>query len=111
MGHILGPKSHVSIASLVGLLLPMTMKIWDRECGPLRPFFAVFAILGQDGDTIPPWGKGPCQKRVEIIVAYDQGSIALEFSICCSGLARVMELTVRATLPKFAFLAVFYAVA
>ena len=107
MGHILGPKSHVSTTTLVRLLLAMTMEIWDRECGPFRPIFAVFAILGQVGNTISPWGKGPSQEGVAILVAYGQGSIALEFRICSSGLAGVMQLTVRATLPKFAFLAVF----
>ena len=59
MGHILGPKCHVSIANLLRLLLAMTMEIMDRECGPFRPIFAVFAILGQFGNTISPWGKGP----------------------------------------------------
>ena len=60
MGHILGPKSHVLIETLERLLLAMaTMEMWDRECGPFRPNFAVFAILGQVGNTISPWGKGP----------------------------------------------------
>ena len=44
MAHILGPTSHVSIASLVDLLLSMVMDIWHRECGPFRPNFAVIAI-------------------------------------------------------------------
>ena len=43
MRHILGPKSLVSIATLVRLLLAMTLDIWDRECGPFRPIFAVLA--------------------------------------------------------------------
>ena len=62
MGHMLGPKSHVPIATLVGLLLAMAMDIWDRECGPFRPIFAVFAISSQVGNTIFPWGKGPSQE-------------------------------------------------
>ena len=107
MGHILGPKSHVSIATLVGLLLATTMEMWDRDCGPFWPIFAVFAILRQVGTTISPWSKGPSQEGVAILVASDQGSIALEVCICSSGLARVMRLTVCATLPNFAFLAVF----
>ena len=111
MGHILGPKSHVSIATLVRLLLAMTTEIWDRECGPFRPVFAVFAILGQVGKTISPWGKKPSRKGGGVLVAYGQGSIALEFRICSFGLAGVMQLTVRATLPIFAFLAVFCPVA
>ena len=49
MGHGLGPQSHVCIASLLGLLLAMLMKIWDCECGPFRPNFPAFAILGQVG--------------------------------------------------------------
>ena len=57
IGHMLGPESHVSIASLVRLLLAMTMEIWDTDFGPFRPIFAVFAILGQVGNTISPWGK------------------------------------------------------
>ena len=63
MGHMLGPKSHVSIASLSGLLHAVTMEIWDRECGLFRPIFALFAILGHVGNTISPWGKGPSHKR------------------------------------------------
>ena len=59
MAHILGPKSHRSIAILVRLLLAMTKEIREREYGPCRPIFAVFAILGQVGNTISPWGKGP----------------------------------------------------
>ena len=44
MGHQLGPKSHVSIATFVRLLLAMTMEIWDCECGAFRPIFPVCAI-------------------------------------------------------------------
>ena len=62
MGHISGPESSVSIATFVRLLLAMTMEIWDRQCGPRRPIFAFFAILGQVGHTISPWGKGLSQK-------------------------------------------------
>ena len=61
-GHILGPKSNMSIAILIGLLLTMTMDVWDRERGPFRPIFAVFAISGQVENTISPWGKEPTQK-------------------------------------------------
>ena len=32
--HILGPKSHVSIASLVERILAVAMEIWNHECGP-----------------------------------------------------------------------------
>ena len=36
--HILGPKSHVSIASLVERILAVAMEIWNHECGPFRCF-------------------------------------------------------------------------
>ena len=111
MRHILGPKSHVSMATLVISLLAMTMEIWDSECGRFRPIFAVFAILGIVGNTTSPWGKGSSQEGVAILVAHDRGSTALEFRICCSGLAGVVQLTVRAMLPNFALLAVFCPVA
>ena len=32
--HILGHKSHVSIASLVERILAVAMEIWNHECGP-----------------------------------------------------------------------------
>ena len=43
--HKLGPKSHVSIAPLVGGILAAAMEIWKREGGPFWPNFAVFAIV------------------------------------------------------------------
>ena len=75
MPHMLGPKFHVSLATLVRLLLAMTMEIWDRECAPFRPISPVFAIVGNLGNIISPWGKGPSREEVEILVADDQGSI------------------------------------
>ena len=68
--------------------------------------FADFAVLGQVMKTISPWGKGTSQGEGAILVAYDEGSIALEFYICSGGLPGIMQLTVRATLPNFALLAV-----
>ena len=56
--HILGPKSHVPIASLVERILAVAMEIWNRECGPFWPNFAVFAIMCHIGITISPWGTG-----------------------------------------------------
>ena len=56
--HILGPKSHVSIASLVERILAVAMEIWNHECGPFWPNFAVFAIVCHIGTTISPWGTG-----------------------------------------------------
>ena len=32
--HILGPRSYVSIASLVERILAVAMEIWNHECGP-----------------------------------------------------------------------------
>ena len=57
MGHIVAPKSHVSMRILLRFLLAMNTEIWDRECGPFRPIFAVFAILCHVGNTISPWGR------------------------------------------------------
>ena len=72
--RILGPKSHVSIASLVGRILAVAMEIWNRECGSFWPNFAVFAIICHIGTTISPWGTGSSQRRRANIVAYDQRS-------------------------------------
>ena len=96
-GNILGAKSHVSVATLARLLLAMTM---------FRPIYTIPAILGKNGTTIPPWGIESSQEGVTIGVAYAPGSIALEFRVCASGLAGVMQLTMRAMLPNFAFFAV-----
>ena len=106
MGHILGPKSHVSIASLLRLLLAMVMEIWYRECGPFMPNFAVLAILGHIGNTMSSWGKGPSREGRAILVAYDQWSIALGFRIYSSGLVRDMQYTAIALSPNFAYLVV-----
>ena len=70
------------IAALVGSLLAIAIEIWDRECGPLRLIFAVFAILGHVGNTISPRGKGPSEEGAAILVVYDQGSIAVGLRIC-----------------------------
>ena len=56
--HILGPESHVSLASLVERILAVVMEIWNHECGPFTPNFAVFAIVCRIGTTISPWGTG-----------------------------------------------------
>ena len=79
--HILEPKSHVFIASLVGRILAMAMEIWNHECGPFWPNFAVFAIVCHIGTTISPWGKGLSQHQGAINVAYDQGLNTIEFRI------------------------------
>ena len=73
MGYVFGPPYDVPMAVLVRLLLARAMKIWDRDCGPFRPNFAFFVILGQVGNPISLWGKGPGG------IEYAQESVALEF--------------------------------
>ena len=106
--HILGPKSHVSIASWVEVILTVVMEIWNHECGPFWPNFAVFAIVCHIGTTISPWGTGSSQERRGIIVAYDEGLNAIEFRICSSGSSGVIQLLVRSMIPPFARHAAFY---
>ena len=100
--HILGPKSHVSIASLVESILDVAMEIWNHKCGPFGPNFAVFAIVCHIGITISPWGTGSSQEGMAKIVAYAQGLNAIEFRICSSGSSGVIQLLVRSTIPPFA---------
>ena len=59
--HILGPKSHVSIASLIERILAVAMEICNHQCGQSWPNFAVFAIVCHIGTTISPWGTGSSQ--------------------------------------------------
>ena len=54
--HIFGPKSHVSIASLVERILAVAMEIWNHVTGPFWQKFPVFAIVYYIGTTISPWG-------------------------------------------------------
>ena len=100
--HILGPKSHVSIALLVGRIFAVAMEIWNHECGPFWPNFAVFAIVCHIGTTISPWGTRSGQEEMANIVAYDQGLNAIEFRICSSGSSGVIQLLVRSMIPPFA---------
>ena len=99
---MLGPKSHVSIASLIEGILAVAMEIWNHECGPFWQNFAVFAIVCHIGITISPWGTESSQRGVTHIVAYDQGLNALEFRICSSGSSRVFQFLVRSTIPTLA---------
>ena len=85
----------------------MAMEIWNHESGPFRPNFAVFAIVCNIGTAIYPWHKGPSKVGVAIIVANDQGLIAVEFCICASGSSGVIQLLVRSMIPPFAPHAVF----
>ena len=100
--HVLGPKSHVSIASLVEKILAVAMEIWNHECGPFWPYFAVFAIVCHIGITISPLGTGSSQEGRANIVAYDQGLNSIQFCICSSGLSGVIQLLVRSMIPPFA---------
>ena len=100
--HILGPKSQMSIASLVGKIFAVAMEIWNHKCGPFWPNFAVFAIVCQIGTAISPWGTVSIQKGGAIIVAADQGLNAIEFHICFFGSSGVIQLLVRSMIPPFA---------
>ena len=100
--HILGPKSHMSIASSAERILAVAMEIWNHECGPFWPYFAVFAIVCHIGITISPWGTGSSQEGTTNIVAYDQGLNAIEFRICSSGSSGVFQLLVPSMIPPFA---------
>ena len=100
--HILGPKSHVSIALLVGRIFAVAMEIWNHECGPFWPNFPVFAIVYHIGTTISPWGTGSSQEGRANIVAYDQGLNTIEFRICSSGSSGVIQLLVRSMISPVA---------
>ena len=101
-GHILGPESHMSIASLVEMILAVAMEIWNHECGPFWPIFAVFAIVCHIGITISPGVMRSSHEGVANIVAYDQGLNAIEFRICSSGSSGVIQLLVRSMISPFA---------
>ena len=100
--HILGPKSHMSSASLVEMILAVAMEISFHECGPFWPNFAVFAIVCHIGITISPWGMPSSQGDEGNIVADDQGLNAIEFRICSSGSSGVIQLLVRSMISPFA---------
>ena len=105
--HILGPKSQVSIASLVERMLAVAMEIWNHECGPFWPYFAVFANVCHIGITISPLGTISSQNGSVNIVAYDQGLNAVQFRICSSGSSGVIQLLVPSMIPPFALHAAF----
>ena len=73
IGHILGPRSHMSFAFLVRLLLSVAMEVGDRWCGPFGLLFDILAIFGHVWNTISPKGKERTQKGVDFLVASDQG--------------------------------------
>ena len=100
--HILGPKSHMSIASLIERILAVAMEIRNHECGPFWPNFAVFAIVCHIGITISPWGTKSSQEGSAKSVADNQGLNAIEFRICSSGSSGVIQLLVRSMIPPFA---------
>ena len=88
--HIWGPKSHVSIASLVERIRAVAMETWNHECGPFWPNFAVFAMVCHIGITRSPWGTGSSHEKSAHFVAYDQGLNPLEFRICSFGSSGVI---------------------
>ena len=100
--HKLGPKSHMSIASLGERILAVAMEIWNHECGPFWPYFAVFAIVCHIGITLSPRGTGSSQEGMANIVADDPGLNAIGFPICSSGSSGVIQLLVRSMIPPFA---------
>ena len=71
--HISGPKSHVSIASLVEKILAVALEIWNHECGPFWPNFPVFAIVYHIGTTISPWGTGSSREETATLYHMTQG--------------------------------------
>ena len=100
--HILGPRSHVSIAYWVETILAVAMEIWNHDCGPFWPHFAFFAIVCHIGTTISPWGTGSSHEGGAIIVADNQGWNAIEFRICSSGSSGVIQLLVRSMISPVA---------
>ena len=109
-GNLLEPslntRAHVSIASLLGLLLAMVMEIWYRERGPFWPIFAVLPIFCHVGITISPCVHRPSQEESAIIVAFEQRSIALCFHICFFDVVGDMQHLAIAMLCHFAYVAV-----
>ena len=63
---------------------------------------AVFAILGHIGHTVSPGDKGPGQENNAILVAFEEGSIALGFGIRSSAMVGDITITVIAMLHNFA---------
>ena len=102
MAYILGPKSHVSLASLVEKILAVAMEIWNHECGPFWPNFPLFAIVYHIETTISPWGMGSSQDECANIVAYDQGVNTIEFRFCSFGSSGVIQLLVRSMISPVA---------
>ena len=100
--HILGPGSHVSQALLVGRIFTVAMEIWNHECGPFWPNFAVFAIVCHIGATISPRGTGSSQEERANIVAYDQGLDTIESRICSFGSSGVIQLLVLSMISPVA---------
>ena len=100
--HILGPRYHMSRASLVERILTVALEIWNHECGPFWPNFAVFAIVCHIETTISSWGTGSSQNEGRNIVAYDQGLGAIEFRIWFYRSSGVIQLLVRSMISPFA---------
>ena len=80
----------------------MAMEIWNDECRPFWPNFAVFAIRCHIGTTISPWGTLSSHQESAIIVPNNQGLNAIQFRICSSGSSGVIHILVRSMIPPFA---------
>ena len=80
----------------------MAMEIWNHECWPFRPNFAVVAIVCHIETAISTWGKGRSKERRAIIVAYDEGLKAIELLICSSHSLGVIQLLMGSMIPPFA---------
>ena len=92
--HISGAKSDVSLTSLVERILAVAMEIWNHECGPFWPNFAVLAIVCHIGTAISPWGTESSHVESANIIAYDQELNTTVFRICSSGSSRHIQLLV-----------------
>ena len=80
----------------------MAMEIWNHECGPFWPNFAVFAIVGILELPYLHGVRDLARMKRVIIVAYDRWLNAIELRICSSGSSRVIKLLVRSMIPPFA---------
>ena len=100
--HILRPKSNASVASLVACILAAAMEIWNHECGPFWPNFAIFAIVCHIRTAIAPRGRGPSHREEAIIVAYYEGLNTIEFRVCSWSPYGVIQLLVGSMISPFA---------
>ena len=100
--HTLGPKCHVSVASLFERILAVAVEIWIMSAGHFGQiwlFFPLYAMLelpylhGAQDLARRKWGD---------IVAYDRGLNAIEFRSCSSGSSGVVQILVRSMISPVA---------